>query len=165
MSNIALDNGIAALQFARQATLGLLEDIPADKLAHQPCDAANHALWIVGHLAHADDFFMTALVKRPSKCSDDWKKLFGMGSTPQPEADAYPGLPELTESLSDRREELLGWFKAMTPQDFARPLPEDMAQFAANRGILMSSLAWHEGLHTGQLSVVRKSLGIAPKFG
>ena len=37
-----------------------------------------------------------------------------------------------------------------------------LGTFAANLGMLMTSIAWHEGLHAGQLTVVRKSLGLAP---
>ena len=47
----------------------------------------------------------------------------------------------------------------------AQPLPDDIKGFAANHATLMTTLAWHEGLHAGQLTIVRKSLGIAPKFG
>ena len=61
MSNLVLENGVAALNFARHWTLELLSDIPQDKLTHQPCAAGNHALWIAGHIAYADDIFMSNL--------------------------------------------------------------------------------------------------------
>ncbi len=164
MSNPVLENGIAALNFARQATLALLEDVPEDKLTHQPCAAANHALWITGHLAHADDYFLTAAGHKPARCPQSWGKLFGMGSTPQTGAGVYPPLSELKEALSNNREALLGWFGAMSADELAKPISDDFKVFAASYGMLMTSSAWHEGMHAGQLTVVRKSLGIAPKF-
>ncbi len=164
MSNLVLESGIAALNFARQWTLELLSDIPQDKLTHQPCVAGNHALWIVGHIAYADDGFLSGVGKKPARFSESWAKLFGMGSIPQAEAGAYPALSEVTNALADNREGLLAWFGSMSAEELAKPLPDDFKMFAATFGQLMTSIAWHEGLHTGQLTVVRKSLGLAPKF-
>ena len=165
MSNLVLENGIAALNHARQQTLGLLSDVPQDKLTHQPCAAGNHAIWIAGHIAYADDVFRSNLGNKPARCSDNWVKLFGMGSTPQADAGVYPSLSEVRNALADNREGLLAWFGSMNAEELAKPLPEDFRTFAANFGMLMTSIAWHEGLHTGQLTVVRKSLGLAPKAG
>ncbi len=164
MSNLVLENGIAGLNFARQWTLDLLSDIPQDKLTHQPCAGGNHAIWIAGHIAYADDGFLSGVGKKPARFSDSWVKLFGMGSKPQADAGAYPPLSELTNALADNREGLLAWFGSMSAEELANPLPEDFKMFAATFGQLMTSIAWHEGLHTGQLTVVRKSLGLAPKF-
>ena len=38
-------------------------------------------------------------------------------------------------------------------------------EFAANVADVMPSLALHEAFHVGQLSLVRKKLGLGPKFG
>ncbi len=164
MSNVIIENGMAALNFARNWTLELLSDIPQDKLTHQPCAGGNHALWIAGHIAYADDIFMTHVGNKPARFSDSWVKLFGMETTPQADAGVYPTLSELTNALADNREGLLAWFSSMGAEDLAKPLPEDWRSFAANQGILMSTIAWHEGLHAGQLTVVRKSLGLGRKF-
>ena len=53
----------------------------------------------------------------------------------------------------------------MPTEQLISPVPEEWNSFGANYGILMGTLAWHEGLHAGQLTVIRKSLGIVPKFG
>ncbi len=164
MSNVIIENGIAALNFARNWTLELLSDIPQDKLTHQPCAGGNHALWIAGHIAYADDLFASKVGNNRGRFSDSWVKLFGMETTPQADAGVYPSLSELTNALADNREGLLAWFGSMSAEDLAKPLPEDFRPFAANQGILMTTIAWHEGLHAGQLTVVRKSLGLAPKF-
>ena len=164
MSNLVLENGIAALNFARQTTLELLSDFPQDKLTHQPCASGNHAIWIAGHIAYADDLFASKVGNKPARCSDSWVKLFSMGSIPQADAGAYPSLSEVTNALADNREALLAWFGSMTAEELANPLPEDFKMFAATFGQFMTSIAWHEGLHAGQLTVVRKSLGLAPKF-
>jgi hypothetical protein len=44
-------------------------------------------------------------------------------------------------------------------------LPKDYEMFAANYCGLASSLAWHEGMHAGQLTMLRRDIGLGPKFG
>ena len=165
MSNPVFESGIAALKFARQTTLGLLEGVPEEKLTHQPCVGANHALWIVGHLGYTDLMFLIHVGKKSIESPENWPKLFGMGSAPKPDASAYPALGKLKDTLADNREALLAWFASMSADELAKPLPNDFKSFASNHGMLMTSLAFHEGLHAGQLTVIRKSLGIAPMMG
>lgn len=165
MAPNALDNGLAALTFARQATLGFLEDFPKDKLCHQLTPGGNHASWIVGHLANTDNEFLVNLGGKNSKCPETWGKLFGMGSKPVGDAGAYPSFDDLRQAVHERREELTAWFNSMTDDQLAAPLPQDYEMFAPNFCGLASSLAWHEGLHAGQLTMIRRDIGLKPKFG
>ena len=52
----------------------------------------------------------------------------------------------------------------MSDDQLASPLPEDFKTFAPSLAALPSSIAWHEGMHSGQLTMIRKSLGIGRKF-
>lgn len=165
MSNSILEQGSTVLAFSRRALLGISEDIPADKLTYQPFPGANHALWIQGHLASTDDYFLTALGRRKSELPAAWGALFGMGSSPAADARKYPALSEVRDALARCRESLLGWFRSLSASQLDAALPDDLKGFAPNHVGLMFSLAWHEGLHTGQLSAIRKSLGLKPKFG
>ncbi len=70
MSNPALENGLTALGFARQVTLGLLEDIPEDKLLHQLTPGGNHTVWVIGHLTVTDDDFLAKVGGREAKCPE-----------------------------------------------------------------------------------------------
>lgn len=67
MSLPTLEHGLSVLGFSRRALLGISEDIPASKLTFQPFPGANHALWILGHLAATDDYFLTTLGARKSE--------------------------------------------------------------------------------------------------
>ncbi len=163
--NLALETGVNVLNWARSKTLGLIEDIPEDKLCHQPIPDGNHALWVMGHLGWVDDYFLSVVGDRPAKPPETWQTLFGITSTPKPNPGDYPSPTELKEAMHHRREELIAFFKSMDADKLASPLPDDIKDFAANHATLMATLAWHEGLHAGQLTIIRKSLGIAPKFG
>lgn len=165
MPNLTLESGLHALAFSRRALLGLLNDIPREKYTYQPVPRCNHVLWVLGHLAWTDDYFVYLQTGTSSALSDEWNKSMGMGSTPVADAAAYPPIATVMDKLAERREALLGWFKSLTPSQLAAPITGNLAQFAPTFAALMSSLAWHEGLHSGQISVIRKALGLQPAFG
>ena len=165
MTQELISSGLASLNFSRQALLGLLDGIPAEKLTHQLTPGGNHALWIAGHIANADDFFLSTLAGTEPKHPDKWRDLFGQGSKPINDAAAYPSLDDVKQALANRREELLAWFQSLSSEKLAEPLPADYQQFAPNFGAFPGTLAWHEGLHAGQLSMIRRDLGLGFVFG
>ncbi len=160
----ALELGIATLTFARRRTLDLLRDIPNDKLGHQLTPGGNHALWILGHLANSDNFFHTTVGRSSSSLPETWNDLFGMNSKPLGDPAKYPALDELQQRMAECRETLISWARSMTPQQLAAPLPDDLATFAPNCCALLPCIAWHEGIHAGQLTMIRRDLGISPMF-
>lgn len=164
MSRAVLEAGLSTMAFARKSLLALIEDVPAERLVHPPTPNGNHALWILGHLVWTDDFFLSGLSGSASLCSPHFVEQFGMGSTPVYRADAYPPLAELRTRAARHREGLEAYFRSLPDTRLNEALPEKYA-FAANYMSLPGVLAWHEGMHTGQLTVVRRSLGLAPKFG
>lgn len=163
--NDALGAGLFALEFARRNTLKFAEDIPADKLCVAPTADANHALWVLGHLAWTDDSILSALAGKPSALPAGFTEAFGMGSKPQPDAKRYPSVAEVKTQLAGRREALTGWLKSLSPAQLAAPLPKELSGFAPDHATLAATLAWHEGLHAGQLTVARRALGFGPKLG
>jgi len=165
MASPVVSCGLKALDFARRITLCLINDIPPDKLWYQPVSAGNHVLWIAGHLATADDFYLRGLGNRETGFPPEWRGLFGMGSTPQADASSYPALSDVKEQLSRMRVGLVEFFSGLSDEQLAQPLPGDFATFAPDFGTLASTIAWHEGLHAGQLTVIRKALGLKPSFG
>ena len=128
-----------------------------------PQDGASAPAYAKGQPCHVDRF-LTVLKPRPSKLPKRWVELFRSGSVPQGDASAYPDYEELLGQMSAQREELTAWFGSMGAEQLARPLPEDLRSFAESYGVLMSTLAWHEGVHAGQLTVIRKDLGLEPMF-
>ena len=161
----ALVNGLEVLTFGRHVTMGLLEDIDDKAAFHRPIVDGNHAMWIAGHIAWDDDFFLTGLAARTSQLPDPWKSLFRSGSTVFDQADKYPAFVDVIERMGSLRADLLDWFGAMSPDELIGPMPMEFRRFGETYGALMGTLAWHEGLHAGQLTVIRKSLGLKPRFG
>ncbi len=156
----AFEIGKATLDLARRSTLKLVQDIPPDKLTYQPASSTNHALWVLGHLACTDNYFLTSLAKLEPVIEESWNKLFGMGSEPTDDPQRYPSPDEVKAGLEKARTALAAWFQSMDEHQLLSPLPDEMSSFAPNFAALMCSIAWHEGFHAGQLSAVRRSLGL-----
>ena len=157
-------NGLFALGFSRKTLTGMLEGIPEDKRTYHPA-GGNHVMWILGHLAWSDDFFMKELAGLDRACPDEWEGLFGMGSEPADDPSKYPPYEELLSQFHGRREVLVEWFTQLDDGRLTEPLKEEWKGFAENLGSLMSSLAVHEGMHIGQLTDIRRGLGLPRVMG
>ena len=53
----------------------------------------------------------------------------------------------------------------MSETDLLKSTEGDMAQFAADVAGVLFTLAWHEGMHAGQIVAIRKTLGLKPVMG
>jgi uncharacterized damage-inducible protein DinB len=165
MAHPTIDAGLAALNFSRATLTGMIHGIPLEEYCHQPVSGGNHTMWVLGHLADTDDFFLEVVGGKPSACPEGWRDLFHMGSSPLPMLADYPSIEVINQQLHDRREELQTWLTSLTEAEMAEPLPTDFVNFAPNLGTMFCSLACHEGIHIGQITMIRRSLGLAPRFG
>ena len=161
----ACEIGKATLDLARIWTFKLTEGIPKDKLTFQPVPKTNHALWILGHCAVSDEYFVKTMGPETIILDASWGELFGMGSTPVDDPGKYPSLDEVTDGMGKAREALLEWFGSMDEAKLMSELPDDWKTFGPNFAGLMNSIAWHEGLHTGQLSAIRRALDLPNAVG
>lgn len=126
--------------------------------------SANHALWIAGHMANTDNFFISILAPEKAVERPGFAEQFGMGSLPSNNYQDYPPAEEVLAYLRERRRTLLEIFDGLSEEDFSRPTPEGAPNFLADTGAVFEMAVWHEGLHSGQLSVARRSLGYDPAF-
>jgi uncharacterized damage-inducible protein DinB len=151
------------LDFTQTQLENALAAIPEDKYLHQPFPNANHALWTMGHMATVDQFFLTTFAAKDPALFERHKAAFFAKSTPSTNAADYPSIDEVRSYFKASRKEFRDWIESMDDAQLTTPLPpEQQKRFAPNLARLFSRLAWHEGMHYGQLTVLRKSLGLAP---
>lgn len=160
---LVLQNGLYRLTFSRRVLLRQIEDIPQDQWFHQAEGQANHVAWTLGHLAATDDLFLTLLSGSESGLPAGFKESFGTGSRPSPEP-VEPGVEAIRHCFDERRQALRSWFEGLSGEELAQETPEHLRKFAINFADVMGSIAWHEGWHTGQISPIRKSLGLPSLF-
>lgn len=151
------------LESARAFTNRILTDFqrPQDWVA-QVCNQSNHALWFIGHMGTTDNFFISLLVPDQAVSNQQYQELFGLGSTPSPRLEDYPPIEEVRTYMDDRRRALLEILADLSDEDLATKTPEGTPDFLADYGQVFETAIWHEGLHSGQLTMVRRSLGHQP---
>ncbi len=117
-----------------------------------------HALWQVGHLAHTYDWFGTMLGKVDIKCPEGYDKLFGGGSKPIDDPLAYPSWEDVKEEFAKARDRFIKL--AATTKDALGAPSADSGGWISTKLMALDRTAWHNGWHLGQVSTVRKALGM-----
>ncbi len=158
------DVGLAALRFSRKLLSGMLDATPDGMWCAQPVAGINHPLWLMGHVAWEDDDILVTLTGGASALPDGWKAMFGTGSKPSSSLNDYPPVSEVRRCFDMTRESLLAWYGGLDEATLASPLPDALQGTAESYAALAGTLAWHEGLHAGQLTVARKLMGLPPVF-
>jgi hypothetical protein len=126
---------------------------------HQVHDRSNHALWVAGHLTTVDNFFTMLVAPEKSKDLPGYNEKFGMGSQPTGNPADYPTAEEVLGHLRERRETLVSILDAMDDAQLAEKMPDGSPDFFTDKASAFEMAAWHEGMHSGQVTVVRQSLG------
>jgi uncharacterized damage-inducible protein DinB len=162
MSHQLRDQILTAYDWTQTQLQKIFDAIPREHFLHQPSPGANHALWSMGHLATVDQFFLKSVAGRDSGVFERYATLFFAKSTPSPNADAYPPIDAVREYFDSSRKAFRAWIESLDDERLAAPLPAEQQRFAPNYAGMLMRLLWHEGMHYGQLTVLRKSLGLAP---
>jgi hypothetical protein len=150
---------------ARQTSEGFLADFKTpQEWVNQVHGEANHALWFAGHMGISDNFFISVIAPEKAKKLPEMDSRFGMGSHPTNRVADYPPVEEVLTFMRERRKTLLEVLDQLADGDLAQKTPEGTPDFLPDIGSVFEMAIWHEGLHSGQLSVARRALGHKPKF-
>jgi len=147
----------------RQNSERLLADFKTpQQWTFQVHPACNHALWFAGHMAASDNFFLSLVAPNKVRQLPDFQEKFGMGSQPTNDPAAYPDPELVLTAMRERRAELLEVLDELSEDDLARKTPSGTPDFLPDVGSVFEMAVWHEGQHSGQLTVARRALGYAP---
>jgi len=157
------------LEKARWMTEQMLESFTSeDDWFYQSHEKANHAMWIVGHLALADNMFASKFREATASKPAGFDELFWFGSELQDDRSKYPSKEEVLAYFRDRRDNLMKVVDELSEEELsaAGPGAEEMSPIAGapSIGQLLIFAAYHEGMHTGQLSVAHRGIGQGPSF-
>lgn len=164
------DHARHLLLFSRRFTEGLLASLKTpEDWVFQIHPKVNHAMWIAGHLALVDNSFLCRFRPERGHKPEGWDGLFGFGSQPQPSVAAYPPADEVLAYLRERRTALLAVLDELTEEELRAAAPaagqRSPIAGAPSLGHAFLFIAYHEGLHSGQLTVAHRALGHAPMIG
>jgi len=156
------DRMVSSLTFARDCIEKLLKDWPADKRTYQSAPTDNHAIWILGHLAVTDVWLLGSIGIKDNLVPDTYEALFGYGSIVKPDAEEYPSFDEVKGYFDSVRAKLTTWLAEASPEDLMQSTKEASGGFFDDILDGLKIAAWHEGWHAGQLSSLRRAIGLGP---
>lgn len=161
-----LKMAIGQIQFSREYTLGLLEDLDEGDWFRQLPGGVSHIGWQLGHLAMAEYALTMIRIrgKEPSDAdfiSNDFFRRFKKGTTPVGDSTAYPDPAEIQHVAAAVHERALAELAGHSEEELDVKLPEPHAVFDTKLGSIIFCSA-HEMLHAGQIGLLRRSLGKEP---
>ncbi len=153
------------LDWIHAFTNKMIDTWPADKATFQSAPTDNHLLWTVGHLATTYTW-LTGLLTGTMGTGDggplpaSYNDLFGYKSAPKPGAADYPPLAEVRRHMDAAYGQFVAALRGLTEADLAKPCAMDAMGFASTRLDAVLKGCWHDGWHQGQLSTLRRALGL-----
>jgi hypothetical protein len=156
---------ILGMENARRFSEGLLTAFTKPgEWTHQLFPGANHALWFAGHMALVDNSFLKRVADKGID-KPDYAAKFGRGSQATGNPADYPPADEVVSFMRGRRKLVMEEVAKFTDADLPKPLPQGFPPFLPDFGQLFAFFAWHEGMHAGQISMIRRALGHPPIVG
>lgn len=151
------------LTSVRESSERLLADFKTpEEWTFQVHPACNHALWFAGHMTTIDNFFLSLISPEKARPLPDFQTKFGMGSHPSRDPAAYPPPDEVLAAMRERRQALLQTLDELSEEDLAKKTPVGAPDFLPDFASVFELAIWHEGQHSGQLTVARRALGHPP---
>jgi hypothetical protein len=161
-----LQFAIEQIVFARNYTIGLLDQTHAEEWFRLPPGGVSHVAWQVGHIAFSE--YRLALWRirgeRPDDgalFSSDFKRLFGAASVPQADSTYSPS--ELRAVLARVHQQVLRELPGLDEGELDQPVPH-RHPFATTKLRALLWCAHHEMLHAGQIGLMRRHLGYPPMW-
>ena len=152
-----------ALQQVRSVSDELLAAFKSpEDWTHQVFAGANHALWFAGHVGVVDDFLIAVVDPTKARKMPLFEGAFGRGSQPTNRPEDYPLADEVLAYMRERRKVFLELLADQSDDSLSRSTPESTPGFLPDVASVFELASWHEGLHAGQMSVARRSLGHPP---
>lgn len=161
-----LGGTIEQIRFARDYTLGLLAETPAEQWFTIPEGMSSNIAWQVGHLAVSQYGLLMFRIRgrRPEDLDlipGQFRKKYSRQTTPSADASAQPSPEELLERLNRVQDLALTELKDVSPETLLEEVDMPWAAWPIKLGAIMFC-PLHEHIHAGQIGMLRRGLGLAP---
>ena len=151
---------VEQIRIATAQYIGALAGISRADALRRPSDASNPVIWIAGHLV----YFRSRLAGTLGDRQDfPWGSRFATGSRVE-NAESYPELQEFRRIWLELDAVLRQRIATYTADMLAAAPQVRMASADGTLGGALTTFAFHEVYHIGQLGYLRKWLGYSPLF-
>ncbi len=157
---------VGQLCSTRKYTESLLDGLSPDAWFRMPTEGVTHIAWQVGHIAFGEYYLAMQRIRGPRPedgelVSEELMGLFGKGSTPRADAEAYPRPDEIRQLLDGVHRRAVEEIGTMPQTVLDEPADPPHAMFSTNFELLLFCPR-HEMVHAGQIGLLRRLLGNEP---
>lgn len=142
------------VEFVRQGTLGLLEDVDAAQSKTTPPGFHNNILWNLGHTFLVQERVFKA-AGEIMLVPDGFAKYFGGGSKPMDWDGNEPSFAEVVELLKEQPRRIREKLANRLNEELAEPFAIRSLQFKT-LGELLTFFLYHEGMHTQNIKLLKQ---------
>ena len=133
-----------------------VEGMTAEQSLAQPSPGGNCANWILGHMTNVQNGVMRLVGQGPVWESDQLSHAGWEPITSRTKAIAWE---TLRDRILDSRERCLTAISNLSDEKMADEVPHPFGG-TTSRGQLLSTLAFHQAYHAGQLGIARRIAGL-----
>jgi hypothetical protein len=134
------------------------KDLSDKEYFHVPAKGANHAGWIMGHIAVSEDSLTAAITGKEKSVPDATAELFKGGSSCVADASKYPSRKEIEAMFQECRSRTVEALKAFDDGRWNEASPEAYQKWFPTLGVMWALQGSHQYWHIGQLTVCRQSM-------
>ena len=156
---------ISSLNANMKVTLQLIEDMRDAPLTFPTVNGGNHPLWVLGHLAYSVGECVQEIMLGEANPLVSWKEIFGYGSEPTDDANAYPSFDVVLQEFRDAHVGLLTRLESMGETDLdslSKGCPAEYREQYGTYRLCISAVTDHLLIHRGQVADARRSAGRPP---
>lgn len=136
-----------------------LADFSEAEMFVRPTPTANHAAYQLVHVLGFDMMVANALGAPAFDLPAKFKTVSGKEAASIDDPTAFPTKDELLALNAKVLAATITALEKATDAQLATESPPDVRPFAATLGVLASIVPAHEGMHIGQIQVIRRKLG------
>lgn len=134
-----------------------LDGLTREQLFAMPGTDSNPLIWIAGHLTTGRGLLASLL---GAEWQDPWAGAFRRGSSSK-DVSQFPSAEEILNEWTAVSHRLADAFPKITAEQLSAQAKDGAPSFDGTVGGAVAVLTFHEGYHMGQVTYLRKWLGLA----
>lgn len=157
----AKDILVHGLQTSKMMLRFFTEDFKPDEYLHRPTEKSNCAAWVIGHLTLTDRSVAKALgatdlPELPAGFEKQFSRDEGC-----PQASSFGDASALWPIFEKHRDLLVASVHRASIEQLDQPASRQTPMYKTV-GEMIDFISLHTGVHTGQITIIRRSLGRPP---
>jgi hypothetical protein len=148
------------LHTSRFIMTSYLNDLSDEDLIVRPVPAAHHAAWQIGHLILSESQMINGVrASSAPALPPEFAARHDKGAAKASDNTQFYSKSQYLSFMNNLREATLALLSQLSEEDLSKPGPEAMRSYAPKVGSVFLSIANHELMHSGQIAVIRRTLG------